>query len=152
MNIQMISRLSVLVLLSSFVIACATNTMSNTEKTEAYDQFIASEKIEEFKSITAFRYDGWGSLGTEHLIISTSFNKPYLIKLRTRCYDLDFAQMIAIHNTGSSLQAKFDSISVPKNNNQKCYIDKIYKITKEQKKALMKIGKKDKEDKEEDSD
>jgi len=81
------------------------------------------------------------------LIISTSFNKPYLIKLKTRCHDLSFAQTIAIHNTGSTLQAKFDSISVPKNTHQKCYIDAIYKLTKEQKEAIRKIGKAEKEDK-----
>jgi len=56
--------------------------------------------------------------------------------------------VIVVHNTGSSLQANFDSISVPKNNHQKCYIGKLYKITKEQKKTLVKIGKIDKEEEE----
>ena len=149
MNIQRMMRLSVFLMLIGFASACATNTMSKTEKTEAYNQYIVSEKLEELKSIAVFRYDGWSSLGTEHLIISTSVSKPYLIKLKSRCYDLEFAQTIAIHNIGSSLQAKFDSISVQKHIPQKCYIEKIYKLTKEQKKVLVKIGKEDKEEEEE---
>ena len=143
MNIKSITGLSLLVVLSAFITACATNTMTKNEKTEAYDQFIASEKLEELISITTFRYDGWSSLGIEHLIISTSFNKPYLIKLTKPCHDLSFAETIAIHNMGSTLRAKFDSISVLKDAHQKCYIDAIYKLTKEQKEAIRKIGKED---------
>ena len=144
MNTQRMMKLLVILMLTAFASACVTNTMSKTEKTAAYNQYIESEKLEEIKSIAVFKFDGWSSLGAEHLIISTSVNKPYLIKLKNRCYDLDFAQTIVIHNIGSSLQAKFDSISVPKNIPQKCYIEKIYKISKEQRKALVKIGKKDK--------
>ncbi|MCP3674453.1 MAG: hypothetical protein GY829_08300 [Gammaproteobacteria bacterium] len=146
MNIQKTMQLLVVLLLTAFASACATSTMSKTEKTEAYNQFVESEKLEELKSITVFKFDGWSSLGTEHLIISTSVNRPYLIKLKNRCYDLEFAQTIAIHNIGSSLQAKFDAISVEKNMPQKCYIEKIYKLTKEQKKTLVKIGKEEKEE------
>ncbi len=146
MNIQKIMQLIVVLMLTAFASACATNTMSKAERTEAYNQFVESEKLEELKSITAFKFDGWSSLGTEHLIISTRVNWPYLIKLKNRCYDLEFAQTIAVHNIGSSLQAKFDSISVMKNMPQKCYIEKIYKLTKEQRKTLVKIGKEDKEE------
>ena len=143
-----LTRLSLVLVLIAWLAGCATTGMTHAERTDAYNQFIISEKLEELKSITAFRFDGWGSLGQEHLIISTSFNKPYLIKLRSRCFDLKTAMVIGIDNTGSSLQAGFDAIIVPKTSKQKCYIKSIYKLTKEQQKAILKIGRKDKDEKE----
>ena len=134
------TRLWLAVLLSISLVGCATTGMSNAERTLAYDQFIVSEKLEELNQITAFRFDSWSSLGQEHLIISTSFNRPYLISLRNSCFDLNTANVIGINNTGSTLHAKFDSITVPKSIGQKCFIKSIYKLTKEQKDALSKIG------------
>jgi len=123
-----------------FISSCATNTMSVTEKTAAYDQYIADEKLEQMDRITSFKFDSWSSLGQEHLIISTTFNKPYLIKLRQKCMNLRFAHVIKINNTGSTLNAKFDSISVPGTMGIKCFIKSIHKLDKEQKTALRKIG------------
>lgn len=131
-------------LLTMFVsTACATSAMTQKEKTDAYRQFIVTEKLEPLDKITSFKFDDWSPLGDEHLIISTSVRKMYLITLSQRCSDLRFANAIKIHNTGSSLSAKFDSISVPAVIEIKCYIKSIHRVTKEQKKALQKIGKED---------
>ena len=129
---------------STLIAGCATSTMSLTERTEAYNQYIESEKLEKLDKIAAFKFDGWSSLGNEHLIISTSFNKPYLITLRQKCWDLRYTSTIAVHNNGNSLLTKFDSISVPQSNGLKCFIKSIHKISTDQKKALWKIGRKDK--------
>lgn len=140
MKILTFIRLSLVAVLSIWLVGCATTGLTNAERTLAYDQFIVSEKLEELNQITAFRFDSWSSLGQEHLIISTSFNRPYLISLRSNCFDLTTANVIGVNNTGSTLQAKFDSITVPKSMGQVCYIKSIYKLTKEQKNAITKIG------------
>ena len=124
---------TLLVLLSG----CATNGMSRIEREQAYDDFIVEEKLEPIKRITAFRYSGWTDLRSDqHLILNVSVNRYYLLKLRNSCFDLDNTLSIRVNNTGSSVQAKFDSISVAGDGHQKCFIESIYKITKEQRKTL----------------
>ena len=132
---------SLLVLLSG----CATNSMTRAEREQAYNNYIETEKLESLDRITAFRFDGWSDLGRKHLIINTTGNRFFLIALRNECIDLDFSVGINIHNTGSLLRARFDSISVPGNMQPKCFIDKIYKITPEQRKTLVSLHKQDNE-------
>jgi len=140
MNIKILLQTVSILIISAWIVGCASTGMKQSERTDAYNAYITTEKLEPLKRITAFRFDSWSSLGQSHLIIKTTFNKPYLITLKTRCYDLRMAQVIGIDNTGSTLQAGFDSIVVDRNHPQKCYIDSIYKITKEQKQALLNIG------------
>lgn len=133
---------SLLVLLSG----CATNAMTRAEREQAYNQYIIDEQLESVESIQAFRFSGWNELSDKHLIINTGVNRPYLITLRHTCVDLDFAQGIKINNTGSRLRADFDSISVPGNFSQRCFIDKIYKLSKEQRKTLISLHRNDNAD------
>jgi hypothetical protein len=150
MTIISLRRITSLLLLTMISVGCATSTMNTKERTEAYVQYIASENLEGIKRISAFRFNGWSSLGEEHLIISTQINKPYLISLRSRCRDLLYANGIQIHNNGSTLHRRVDAISVidPGNMGFRCFIDNIYLLTKEQKKALQKIGREDKDEEE----
>ena len=127
---------ALLVALLLLLSGCATNKMTRAELEQAYDQFIVTEKLEASDTITAFRFDGWSELGTKHLIIDTGVNRSYLVTLRNNCFNLDYAMGIKIHNMGSQLRAKFDAISVPDEFSVKCYIQNLYKITKDQKKAL----------------
>lgn len=128
--------ISLLLLLSG----CATQTMTKAERMEAYDNFIVTEKLSEQDSIHAFKFYSWSDLGRKHLIISSSPHKPYLVTLRSTCFGLDHTMGIKIHNSGSLLRAKFDSFSVPDEMPARCYIEKIYKLTKAQKKELLAIG------------
>ena len=133
---------TLLVLLSG----CATNGMTRAEREQAYDVFITNEKLESVSKITAFRFSGWNDLSDRHLILNVSVNRYYLVTLRSNCYGLDHSINIRVNNTGSILQAKFDSISVPSDYNLKCYIDSIHKISKEQRKALNSLHKQDDEE------
>ena len=144
MNISSIKRLASLLLLGVITAGCATSTMTKQQRTEAYVEYIASENLESIKKITAFRFDSWSSLGEEHVIISTRINKAYLISLRSRCNGLSYANVIQVHNTGPTLHRNMDSISVPGQMDFRCYIDNIYPLTKDQKKALAKIGSEEK--------
>lgn len=144
MNILNLNRLIIALAVSALTAGCASSsTMSYAEKTDAYDQFIESEKLESLKRITAFRLDSWSSLADQHMIIRTNFNRPYLLTFYKNCYDLRFAQALIVNQTGSSLDAKFDSITIPDSMHQRCYIKSIYKLTKEQKKTLVQIGRKE---------
>jgi hypothetical protein len=128
---------ALLVALLLLLSGCATNRMSRAELEQAYDQFIITEKLEATETITAFRFDGWSELGQKHLIIDTGVNRSYLVKLRNTCFNLETTMAIKINNMGSQLRAKFDSISVPDELSGRCFIDSMYRITKEQKKALL---------------
>ena len=130
---------SLLVLLSG----CATNAMTRAERLQAYDQYIIDEKLESVDTIQAFRFSGWSELSDRHLIINTGINKPYLITLKNNCPDLDFTQGISVNNTGSRLRAKFDYISVPGKFSQRCFIEKIFKLTKEQRKEITGLHRQD---------
>lgn len=129
-------------LIALFILAgCATTNMSRTERTEAYNNYIVEKELEGLDRITTFRFDGWASLGDEHLIVSTGFKRNYLLTLKSNCYDLYHANRIVINQNGSVLQTKFDSVSVPGKFEIPCFIKSIHKITRDQKKELLAIGK-----------
>jgi len=152
MTKKKLKPLIVLVFLSIgfLLVSCAsTSTMTNDERTKAYIDYIVSEKLESMDRITSFRFDGFSSLSDEYLIISTGVKRSYLITLGNFCVNLRFSNSIRIHNSGSSLQTKFDSISVPQDMGigTKCFIKEIHKLSVEQKKEILKIGKKTDEEK-----
>ena len=137
-------------MLCILITACATTaTMTDSERTLAYDQYIDTNKLESIKRITAFNFYSWSTLGDQHLIISSRRNKPHLIKLQRNCFALSSATGIIIHNNASSLSAKFDAISVLEPNSIKCFINSIYPLSKDQAKAISKIGYLDEDSKEE---
>ncbi len=121
-----------LVFASLILSSCAGRGLTDVERTALYQNYVSENKLVEVKSITAFRFNGWRELGTEHLIIFTSIRKPYLITLNNRCMDLRYANTLGINKTGNSLYAKFDSIFVLSFPKQKCFIKTIHKLTREQ--------------------
>lgn len=125
----MIGRLLLAILVLS---GCASNGLTDVERTALYQNYVIENKLEQVKSITAFRYNGWRELGKEHLIIFTSIRKPYLLTLKSRCVDLRFSSTLGINHTSSSLHAKFDSVFVASFPQQKCFIKTIHKLTREQ--------------------
>lgn len=127
--------------LVALMMGCSSSTLTPVEKTAAYNSFTEEQKLEQVDRITSFRFDSWTSLGNQHLILYRSFNEPYLVKLKRDCFDLDFTMQIGVGHKSNTLLAKFDYIIVPDTIPVRCYIDTIHKIDKDQKKALMAIGK-----------
>ena len=121
--------------------SCAGRGLTDVERTVLYQNYVSENKLEELKSITAFRFSGWRELGSEHLIIFTSFSKPYLISLRNRCIDLRFSQTLGINKTGNSLYANFDSVFALSFPQQKCFIKTIHKLTREQANQISDLDK-----------
>ena len=131
---------SALIICLLILAGCATNRMSLSERSEAYDNYIVENKLEKLDRITTFRFEGWADLSDQHLIVSTSFNRIYLLTLKNTCFDLYSSSAIKINQTGSVLQAKFDSVSIPGKFEMRCFIDGIYKITRDQRKEILAIG------------
>lgn len=130
----------------SVVLACVNKyNLTKQERALAYNDFVETQQLEKVDRVRSFRFQGWTPLGDQHLIVNVSLNRPYLITLRHKCTNLDFNQTIKINNHSNMLQAKFDSITVLDGVKNNCYIDTIHKLNKEQKKALLAIGKSEKQ-------
>lgn len=127
--------------------ACASKyTLTKEQRAVAYNDFVEQQKLEKVDRVRSFRLQGWTPLGDQHLIVNASINRPYLVTLRRKCTNLDFNQTIKIHNNSNMLQAKFDYITVLDGVEINCFIESIHKLTREQKKAMLAIGKPEKQD------
>jgi hypothetical protein len=131
-------KLIVLSLLCFSLTNCASRNLSETEKTSIIETYITDEKLEQRSTISAFNLDSWTPLSDQYLILRTSPFRPYLVKLASRCQDLDFSPTLVIDSRMSgSLSAGFDSVYTPQNQVFKCYISRIYSMSKEQNKAII---------------
>lgn len=136
-------------LLVSALMGCAnteqTNTLTYQQKLAQqqlkYDTFLAENDIEPVKKISTFRYNGWRYLDDEHLLLSASPTRPYLITLAQPCREIKWANALAINYSGSVLMSRFDSVYVPaelgRTPARKCIIEQIHPLDKQQKKALL---------------
>jgi len=125
-------QIFIAILAISVVSGCATMEADTEKSIAVYENYIDNNKLEALKSITSFRFHDWRGLDDEHLIISTSFSKPYLITLKRTCTDLSSAHAIGVDNKGSTLNAGFDSIYVLKGPKKRCFIESIHRLNREQ--------------------
>jgi hypothetical protein len=58
------------------------------------------------------RLDGWTPLGDAALAIWTKPNTAYLLELKGKCLDLDFAQAITVTNQMGRVYSNFDKVIV----------------------------------------
>ena len=57
------------------------------------------------------RYDGWEALGRDDLVLFTSVNNAYLLKVSPPCHDLRTAERVGLTSTGGSVYARLDSVT-----------------------------------------
>jgi Family of unknown function (DUF6491) len=57
------------------------------------------------------RYDGWEALGPDELVVFTSVNNAYLLKVSPPCNDLRGAVRVDLTSTGGSVYARLDSVA-----------------------------------------
>jgi hypothetical protein len=57
------------------------------------------------------RYDGWEALGPDELVVFTSVNNAYLLKVSPPCNDLRGAVRVGLTATGGSVYARLDSVT-----------------------------------------
>lgn len=148
-NVSTVARSPLLItlFLGALLGGCTSTRLSESERFEAYENFKAETPLEQVKRIPHISNSRWTPLGEQHLILYKGANRPYLITLKRRCFNLDTTHGIKIDSFGGSLSAGTDSISVLDGSEIRCFIDTIHKITKEQRKALVKLGRRDEEEK-----
>lgn len=81
--------------------------------------------------ILQFRIDGWNYLDRQHVIVSVSVSRDYLVSLRTSCNGLFGANVIAFSNTGSYL-TNFDWLLVRDHTRvlERCPIESLNELVK----------------------
>jgi hypothetical protein len=57
------------------------------------------------------RFDGWEALGPDELVLFTSVNNAYLLKVSPPCNDLRGAERVGLTATGGSVYARLDSVT-----------------------------------------
>ena len=135
-------KIIISICLSAIIVGCGTKGLTQDEREALYADYVKNNKLEKVDRVTSFKFHGWSSLDNHHLIITSHFNRPHFVKLKSTCIDLKWSHGIVIHKSSSNtLNAKFDSISPLKFPKQKCFIAEMYKISKEQAKEITKLGK-----------
>lgn len=124
-----------------FLTACSSNISESFKvKNEAIATFITENELVDVKKVNSFKFHGWNSLTDDYLLLSSSPKRKYLVSLSGHCSDIRWAHAIVLNRSiGSSLQSRFDSVSTPNAPQLKCFIGKIYPVTKDQVSNLMLI-------------
>lgn len=86
------------------------------------------------KITSASSISGWHAVDARRLVISFSPTKAYLLTLRRDCHSLNFAANVNVTTSNNTIYAGFDSVTV---DGQRCGIQKINKLSKAEKKALI---------------
>jgi hypothetical protein len=71
------------------------------------------------------RYDGWEALGPDELVVFTSVNNAFLLKVSPPCNDLRGALHVGLTSTGGSVYARLDSVTT---RSWRCRISQIRKL------------------------
>jgi Family of unknown function (DUF6491) len=69
------------------------------------------------------RYDSWQPMGTNELVVWTTINQAYLIKVAPPCDNLEFVNRIGLTSTGSTVSARLDFVKVGRQ--WRCPIEQI---------------------------
>jgi hypothetical protein len=76
---------------------------------ERYESY-AGPPIEKFTYLG--HYDSWQPIGTNELVVWTSINQAYLIKVAPPCDNLQFANRVGLTSTQGTVYTRFDSVKV----------------------------------------
>jgi hypothetical protein len=93
-----------------------------TRQAELYHQY-AGAPIDSFTYLG--RYDSWTYIGNYEVVVWTTINDAYLIKVKQPCSELPFAQHIGLTQTVHTVSRKFDFVVVGRD---KCWIDSIQPV------------------------
>lgn len=125
---------ALLIALSTLILsACATSRLSDEAMGALIEDFIAAEQIENRHSVSAFTLDSYGELSDEYVMFRSAPMRFYLVKLAPRCSELSFSMGLVLHRRfGNTLSEGLDYVYVPDSLPFKCFINKIYPLTKDQ--------------------
>lgn len=97
--------------MSALVTACSSIPLKQRQDVQRarYESY-AGPPIQQFTWLG--RYDSWQPIGTNELVVWTTLNQAYLIKVAPPCENLDFANRIALTSTANTVSARFDFVKV----------------------------------------
>ena len=78
----------------------------------------------------------WEALDERRVVVSTSPKKTYLLTLSHSCHSLPFANHLGVSTSNNTVYAGFDYITA---DGQRCAIKTINRLSKQQKRALLKL-------------
>ena len=131
--------ISFILLTAGLISACTTTDLRPATPPEQLAESKGYTLGASVDYIQNYKLDGWNYLNAQAIIMRSSPSERYLITLRDYCPELSSTEAIASTSTNNSMRARFDAIIVRFNNSgsltsmsntRKCYIDKIYKMTK----------------------
>ena len=76
------------------------------DRYEAY----AGPPVDHFTYLAHF--DSWQPIGTNELVVWTSINQAYLIKVAPPCDNLQFANRVGLTSTAGTVSSRFDFVKV----------------------------------------
>ena len=120
--------------------SAAAGGMSLAEKDKAFEQYIASEKLESVEKINAKKITSSTSLSESYVIINAQHNGNYLVKTAQKCDDMDQQAVSLSRVSDLSLDKKTDHIVKPGSKVGECDIESMYPITWGQRKYLTNVG------------
>jgi hypothetical protein len=101
--------------------ACVTGSKSVAPTTETFMNY-AGPPIDRFTYLG--RYDGFRVLGGNDLVIWTTINDAYLIRVLSPCPMLAFANRVELTSTAHTVTRNFDFVIVDRDP-VRCHIDTI---------------------------
>jgi hypothetical protein len=132
--------------LAVLAVASAVSADAPASAPDKYEQrkaFVMQFAGETKSSMPFFRSYDFEPLGDDALLLWESPGRAYLLTVDDFCTDLPTARAIVINNKGSTVNAKFDSITVAErgqNANNRCQILEIRPVDVKAMKAAEKAG------------
>jgi len=109
-------KLCVLTLGILTICGCASQRLANVEKNAIIDDYISTEVLQSKSTVSAFRLDSWAALSEQYIILRSSPSKPYLVKLKHACDDLNHSQTLLVTSQlANSLNTGIDYVYTPEN-------------------------------------
>jgi hypothetical protein len=100
-------------LLSATVLLTACSSIPLKQRQDAqrarYEAY-AGPPVDRFTYLG--RYDSWQPIGTNELVVWTTINQAYLIKVAPPCDNLEFANRIGLTSTANTVSARLDFVRV----------------------------------------
>jgi hypothetical protein len=120
------------------ITGCASQRLADVEKTSIIDDYISAEVLQSKSTVSAFRLDSWATLSDQYIILRSSPSRPYLVKLRQSCDDLNYSQTLLVSSQlANSLNTSIDYVYTPGNSAFRCRISDIYPLTTAQHRTLI---------------
>jgi hypothetical protein len=108
--------------ISLTLVACSSVSQRAVKDQEERDRYVsyARAPIEQFTYLG--RFDSWNALSRSELVVFTTINDAYLLKVWQPCIGLPFATRVGVTSTSGTVNRGLDSVLV---DGQRCPIEEI---------------------------